>query len=307
MIEYDTTGLHPVEFGEVPNDSTKINRAIILSSTYKYLGEELRMIYQYKKCPHCNSEFTNIEGRVFSNHVRWCEFNPKDSRSKENIKKIKDANQKTADKRFGEKTQLLCKCEKCGKEFLHFGRTEKRFCSISCANSRCHSEDQKDKIRKKVLSYIEQCDHLEIRSYQKVCENCNKNFESKTKKQKYCSRKCASLSRYKNDGSLEEYRRKCAFRFNLKDFPEEFDFSLVEEYGWYSASNKGNNLGGVSRDHIVSVQYGHENDIDPKIISHPANCQLMRQTENSSKNSGCSITLDELIKRIDLWDLRYKQ
>ena len=28
-------------------------------------------------CPHCNEEFKSIEGRIFSNHVKWCSKNPK--------------------------------------------------------------------------------------------------------------------------------------------------------------------------------------------------------------------------------------
>ena len=50
---------------------------------------------------------------------------------------------------------------------------------------------------------------------------------------------------------------------------------------------------------------GYENKITPKIIRHPANCQLMRHNDNVSKYSKCSITLDELKERIENWDLKY--
>ena len=83
---------------------------------------------------------------------------------------------------------------------------------------------------------------------------------------------------------------------------EKFNFDLIREYGWYSPSNSSNpNLNGVSRDHMISVQYGFENGIDPKIISHPANCRLILQTENFKKRNNCSITIEELIDRIDRW------
>jgi hypothetical protein len=105
---------------------------------------------------------------------------------------------------------------------------------------------------------------------------------------------------------LNDYRLECSFSFSLQQFPDEFDFSLIEKYGWYSAKNRGNNLGGVSRDHIVSVKFGYDNGIDPKIISHPANCQLLIHNDNVSKNKKCGITLDELINKIKEWDNKYK-
>ena len=103
----------------------------------------------------------------------------------------------------------------------------------------------------------------------------------------------------------KKYRLDSNFKFNLSDYPDEFDFSLVEKYGWYSPSNKKNNLGGVSRDHMLSVKEGFEMQIDPKIISHPANCKLMIHTENISKNKKSIITIDELILRIEIFNKKY--
>jgi Mor family transcriptional regulator len=101
---------------------------------------------------------------------------------------------------------------------------------------------------------------------------------------------------------LARYRQLCEFKFNLNDYPDKFDFTLIEQYGWYKAKNRGNNLGGVSRDHMYSIKDGYINNIDPKIISHPANCNLIRHPENSKKRSNSSITLEELFKRINEWD-----
>ena len=56
---------------------------------------------------------------------------------------------------------------------------------------------------------------------------------------------------------------------------------------------------------MVSVKYGFLNNIDPQIIAHPANCKLMIQKENTSKYSKSSITLEELLIRIEAWDLKY--
>lgn len=79
----------------------------------------------------------------------------------------------------------------------------------------------------------------------------------------------------------------------------------MQNIGWYKAKNKGNNLNGVSRDHIISVKYGFENNIDPKIISHPANCQLLRHNDNVSKGKNNHITLQELLLKIEEWDKKY--
>lgn len=91
----------------------------------------------------------------------------------------------------------------------------------------------------------------------------------------------------------------------MADYAEEFDFSLVEKYGWYSPSNKKNNLDGVSRDHIFSVKEGFELEIDSKLISHPANCQLMIHNQNVSKHKKSNITIDELIEKINIFELKY--
>lgn len=104
---------------------------------------------------------------------------------------------------------------------------------------------------------------------------------------------------------LELYRSACSFNFSLKDFPDEFDFSLVESNGWYRAKNHGNNQNGISRDHKISVKYGFENGIDPNIISHPANCQLLPHTANVSKGKKCSITLENLLNLIEKWNKMY--
>jgi len=60
----------------------------------------------------------------------------------------------------------------------------------------------------------------------------------------------------------------------------------------YKASNRGNNLKGISRDHMYSVSQGFQNNVDPTIISHPANCQLLIHTENQSKGDKSKITLE---------------
>lgn len=108
-----------------------------------------------------------------------------------------------------------------------------------------------------------------------------------------------------NEDSFKEYRLLCDFKFWLQSYKDEFDFSLIEKYGWYGKRKGEYNLEGVSRDHMVSVKYGFLNNVDPKIIAHPANCKLMQHKENGKKKDKNSITLEELLVRIEAWDLKY--
>lgn len=105
--------------------------------------------------------------------------------------------------------------------------------------------------------------------------------------------------------NIDRYRQLCLFKFSLNDYPDKFDFSLIEKYGWYKAKNRGNNLEGVSRDHMFSVYEGYQNGILPYYISHPANCQLLPHKLNNTKKSNSSITFEELLKRIEEWNKKY--
>ena len=95
------------------------------------------------------------------------------------------------------------------------------------------------------------------------------------------------------------------FKFALCDYPQEFDISLIKQFGWYSASNRGNNLNGVSRDHMFSCNEGLKQLIDPYLISHPANCKLMLHSLNASKRNKCSITFKQLKERVNVWNKKY--
>jgi len=66
--------------------------------------------------------------------------------------------------------------------------------------------------------------------------------------------------------------------------------------------NKDTNPDGVVRDHMVSRRYGYDNNIPPEIIGHPANCQFLSHRDNLSKGAGCSLTYEQLLTRIALWD-----
>jgi hypothetical protein len=236
--------------------------------------------------------------------------------TKEFITKLKQSISQKNDTRLGEFKNFLVNCFKCKKVFsvlereLQFPLKEKYFCTRVCANSRTITDDQKKKVSSKLTGkpYVEP---IKVNTICIVCNNPFTYIKHYTKKDKlFCSKTCttrksAELKRLQRP-ALINYRADCAFKFNLSDFPDEFNFSLIEQCGWYRPKNRGNNLTGVSRDHMISVRYGFDNNIPTEHLSHPANCKLLQHGKNVSKGTKNSITYDELLIRIKEWDEKYK-
>ena len=282
-------------------------------------------------CPYCNEHFM-MNKRSFANHVRWCKSNPRYEEIRGNtIKKCIDKSKLRYDKELGEIKEFTVKCAnpKCGKEFMvkerekQFPSKEKYYCCRSCANSREKSLDSKKKTSESLKAYMRSINRKpseDIFLEGRVCQNCGKVFHSRKIKQTFCCNKCGAEYRNRKhyeallDGCTDVerikliqdiYRKQCNFKFALNAYPDEFEFALITENGWYKAKNHGDNLKGVSRDHMFSVNDGFRLKIDPYLISHPANCSLMVHPKNSSKSNNSSITFDELKERIAKWEEKY--
>lgn len=179
---------------------------------------------------------------------------------------------------------IFCKCG----GIIPFDKKQNQFCSRKCANSRTHSLETKAKISSTWSD--KRCSNISFTNY-RICNECDEIIEKLKHKCKRCSTK------------LSDYRMLCKFTFNIYDYPNYFNLDLITTHGIYSPSNSNKpNMGGISRDHMISVKYGFTNNIDPFFLSHPANCALVLQTMNSSKKTKCTLTLEELIERIDQWD-----
>ncbi len=221
-------------------------------------------------------------------------------------KKITDTRNKNTIKNKGEYKNFEVKCSTCSKLFLKlereflFPQKEKYYCTRSCANSRIKTDEIKKRISL-TLKTKNKIKKKETKIYKcLVCENV-----ILTKGKKFCSKNCKIDFHNKDKTDFAVYTKKCKFDFSLNDFLLEFDFNLIERYGWYKAKNRGDNLKGVSRDHMISIKYGFEHNIEPEIIKHPANCRLMRHIDNFKKGTVCSITIEELINKIDIWNHKY--
>jgi hypothetical protein len=183
-------------------------------------------------------------------------------------------------------------CLNCGVEFEGAISHNRKFCGSSCSatfnnKGRVVTEEQKQKVREKLTKpkkekVVKQrncrfCyENVIIEKHKIICDNCKINF-------------------------YKFYKPLCVFEFDITEYKNKFDLESVKNNGWYSPKNKGNNLKGVSKDHMYSVRDGFINKIDPKIIKHPANCQLLLHSENNSKNYNSSITIEELMERIKNW------
>lgn len=262
-------------------------------------------------CKFCGLEKEYKNFQQFGSHVASCYQNPNFSIR---IRKTREFNLQATNNKLGELKLFKVNCFKCSKEFevkertKQFPKKEKYFCSRRCANSRTWSESDKNKKSisakksEKILMATKNRNYSKLRTAKRInCIICNKL----TKNKKFCCIKC-----YKQNLTLkpqkEIYRKKCQFNFSLSDYPNEFDFELIKKYGWYkSKKHKDYNLNGVSRDHMYSISEGFKNNIDPTIISHPANCVLMKHSDNNKKDRKCSITIKNLLLRIKQWDKTY--
>lgn len=263
-------------------------------------------------CPHCG-ELLLMNKRSFANHVRWCKSNPKYNEiRKRTIERIS----KSLTKEENEVKEFTFNCVVCNKEYtiktsesaINKGKYRKT-CSITCARKLTHLNTDKltknNKISKAIKALKATTKSIKI-EHTKICEFCGKEFKTFKNTQKCCSKSCAAKNKYKANKTIKnEYKRSCSFTFALNSFPDEFDFNLVEQFGWYKAKNHGNNLYGVSRDHIFSRDDGLKYLIDPYIISHPANCRLLQHDKNASKHNKSDITIDDLILKIHQWHAKY--
>jgi hypothetical protein len=59
-------------------------------------------------------------------------------------------------------------------------------------------------------------------------------------------------------------------------------------------------------DHIYPISEGYKNGVDPKIIAHPCNLQIIGWKQNIRKNSKISKTLEELIEEINNFNPKIK-
>lgn len=260
------------------------------------------------KCEICGKEFNNI--KIKANHIRW-HHKPIENKLRFKEKAIKSLELRY-NRDLGCLTEFEVICNKCNKKFKvierakKFPKKQKYYCSLSCANSKIYSAESKLKISKGIKKHY--IDNNKLITYETKpelfhqCLECNNYIRLY---RKYCDIHCKNNYMFKKKNIRQKYCVLSHFMFNLKNFSNEFNFNLIKQYGWYSASNKGNNKNGISRDHIYSVYDGMHNKINPLILAHPANCQLMNHNFNLLKSRKSNISLEDLLSKINDWDIKY--
>jgi hypothetical protein len=242
-------------------------------------------------CIYCGEERSvkGIHTHVDRTHLKLTKY------SSGNNGKYKLISQNIIDKyNKNPKTCKECCC------IIEYSKKSNNFCNGSCAATYNNRKKDYSKISSgpKGQPKFTKIEWL-------VCPETNKYFCNRNNKGRiiknspYLSNK--RRKQYKGNKQLYDYRQQSLFKFNVYNYPEYFNLQLVEAHGWYKPVNKGNNLKGVSRDHMISVKYGFDNNIDPKIIAHPANCKLMLHSKNTSKNTNCSLTIEQLLDKISKW------
>lgn len=206
-------------------------------------------------------------------------------------------------------------CRICNKVLTYEVRYNK-FCSHSCSANFTNRErinngwemslesknkisEKLSKIHKKPVSQKTSWKNNIVGVFSKIffctCKKCSLKFVEQTPK-----RLCFSCKR-QTQRATDIYK----FSFNVYDYPDLFDLSLIEKHGWFSQGGKKRkikNINGVSRDHRVSVSEALKNNYDPYYITHVCNCQLMLHSVNNKKKGRSSISYEELKKIVDLYD-----
>jgi len=128
-------------------------------------------------------------------------------------------------------------------------------------------------------------------------------------------KKCVGISLFTHKNAVDNYYRKigksltdekriyrkaCAFIFDPYSIPTIPGYEDLLEHGMFHPVN---NPAGMCRDHIISVEFGWRNKIDPSIISHPCNCQFLTNQDNITKNDKSGLLLDDLLIRISTIDM----
>lgn len=287
----------------------------------KYSVEQFREYCKNKDksnkipCPICGKLYTfkglwtHID-RSHNSSKQYCQGNNGRYTDKAYKDTLKEAAKRHFNNTLGEFKKFEVECNKCHKKFIVIERESKfptklkYFCSKFCSHSHIQTKEQNLSRHNRLYGKVKNVKNNLYKRKERHCKYCNKILDVFSKR-KFCDDVCLKEYKRRNASEYKKYWIECQFKFRLKDFPDEFDFNLIKKYGWYKAKNHGNNLNGISRDHMLSIADGFKNSIDPKIISHPANCALLPHRKNSSKNTKSSITLKDLLKRIEEWDKKY--
>lgn len=214
----------------------------------------------------------------------------------------------------------IIKCLNCNKEKNCRKNDNMKFCSQSCSAIYSNKYRTEDSRKKQIKSLKKTLSLKPIIKKEKILQSNPKNktkliLVNGKKKRVYINNNISNckICNQKMFNSFRRFCSKCRYNYykiyrvdcNFKFVINEYLFLFSEKellnlklLGMYSPTNKNNNLGGVSRDHIFSINEAYKLSINPCFISHPANCNLLVHSENSKKYINSDIILNDLYIKI---------
>ena len=206
-------------------------------------------------------------------------------------------------------------CKNCQEEFIPKQKEYSTFCSRKCSVSynnrkRKRTKESNEKTRQSMIEYhkTQNKNYSWIKSKKNPLSPNNKNniFGIYTRiyyrKCKHCERKFYSrnLVKYCNlHSNLYKNKNRYSFEFNIYNYPDIFNLSIIKKYGWF---NYKTNKNGLTRDHKISINEAIKNNYDPYYIKHPLNCELMFWKDNRRKSNKSSISYEKLINIIEEYE-----
>lgn len=244
-------------------------------------------------CFICKKSYTNGIGICCS---RQCHNKRINTRSRDNDRHVLLKKQKIVEYESNPKL-----CKHCNQP-LTWNQRFNKFCTNTCSATFYGATRSQDSIKKQREKLIEKLINENKRRYPytKVsfirCAHCEKAFRKTKHTPKYCSLIC------KSSGDIKKYRFACKFKISNKNHPELYNWRLLAEHGWYRAANhpKGHNPKGATWDHLFRIEDGYKMGVDPAVMSHPANAEMISWEENFARKTSI-ITYDELLSRISKW------
>jgi hypothetical protein len=107
-----------------------------------------------------------------------------------------------------------------------------------------------------------------------------------------------------DDKNRSDFEIYLLFSIWIKPMWNLADPKLLKENGIFNSIT---NRNGLVRDHMLSRKFSFDEGIFPEIIRHPANCQTITHSENSSKRDKCSLTFKELCDRIETYKYMWEE
>lgn len=192
---------------------------------------------------------------------------------------------------------IFRECPQCKETFKVLKRRpNQKFCSHPCYSNSLpkplrYSHCQHCNVELTKPTQIKFCGHGCAADF----NNTNRSYESRLTQQDTLRKTLTDRGIIRTD-KKEIYYNYCQFgNWRIEIWRSLPGFDLLKQHGMWHPIN---NPSGVVRDHIFSKFEGWVNRIDPRIVSHPANCRLIPNLENVKKHTRCDISLHQLTENI---------